>query len=396
MEENRRPQPGDLIWADRSDKGLPYNHCGIYESAGYVIHFASPEGSEINQENAVVHRTSFEHFKDGCTVKVIDIGNSLPAEETLRRAYQCIGMKGYNFTSFNCDHFATWCKTGKYRSIQVEQVKTILKELDNPLADVIVEAHDIEEKRKAQRLDKVYPAEENEIEDTLETNSIITETDPPVADDENDIEADYEIMEDDPCPEGEEEKGDTTEVIVREDNTGKDDGGILPPAKKAWYEKVGDVLKGLTYPVSGALEYLKRTGKIPVPINFLYLGAKVRNVIDNVVNKIKVFTGRLTPEQAAEERRNNEVALAGMIVAQKQKQPIRETLKQVFGKVGSVVKHVVQQVVTRVVPAPVRKAIKFGAQKILPAIVSGIKSFVEKAKEKAKGFFASIKRKIFG
>jgi len=396
MEENRKPQPGDLIWADRSVKGLPYNHCGIYEGAGYVIHFASPEGSEINQENAVVHRTSFEHFKDSCPVKIIDIKNRFSAEETLRRAYQRIGMRGYNFTTFNCDHFATWCKTGEYRSIQVEQVKTVLKEIDNPLTDIIVETQELEEMRKAQRLDKVYPAEKNEIEDNLETNSIITDTDPPVPDDENDIKADYEIMKDDPCPKDEKEKGDTTEVIVREDNSGKDDGGILPPAKKAWYERVGDVLKGLTYPVSGALEFLKRKGKIPVPINFLHVGAKVRNVIDNVVNKIKVFTGRLTPEQAVEERKNNEVALAGAIVAQKQKQPVKETLKQIFGKVGSVVKHVVQQVVTRVVPAPVRIAIETGIKILGPPIAIGIKSFVQKAVQGVKSFFGGIKRFIFG
>jgi cell wall-associated NlpC family hydrolase len=82
MDNNKEPKPGDLIWADRSEKGLPYNHCGIYEGAGYVIHFASPEGSEINQETAVVHETTFEHFKDGCPVKVIDLDNSLPAVET--------------------------------------------------------------------------------------------------------------------------------------------------------------------------------------------------------------------------------------------------------------------------------------------------------------------------
>jgi len=395
MEKTKELKPGDLIWADRSVQGLPYNHCGIYEGAGYVIHFASPEGSEINQENAVVHRADFEHFKDDCPVKVIDI-KGLPVEETLRKAHECIGMRGYDFTSFNCDHFATWCKTGEYRSLQVDQVKTVLKGLDDTLADIVCEMHDMEEKIKAERLDTVYPAKENEIEDTLETNSFITDTVPPVADDEKVIKPDFEIMEDDPCPKDEAKEADTNQVIVREDNTGEDDGGILPPPKKAWYERVGNVLKVITYPVSAALEFLKRKSLIPIPVNFLHIGSKVRNVIDNVVTGIKVFTGRLTPKQAVEERKNNETALAGHIIAQKQNLPIKEGLKQTFGMIGSKIKHVVQQVVTQIVPEPVSTAIIAGAKKILTTVANGVKSFVQKAGEKVKGFFASIKRKIFG
>jgi hypothetical protein len=388
MGTNRELKPGDLIWADRSAKGLPYNHCGIYEGAGYVIHFASPEGSETSEETAVVHRAAFEHFKDDCLVKVIEIGNSFSAEETIRRAQSCFGMQGYNFLTFNCDHFATWCKTGVYRSIQVDKVKTVLKELDSSLADIICEMHDMAEMLEPQRLDKVLPAHKNEIEDTLETNSFITETIPPVPDDKNDIQADYEIMESEPCPQDE---------TKEDDGDGNEDGG-LPPAKKAWYEKVGNVLKSLTYPVSGALEYVKRKGLIPAlqNVNFLHLGAKVRNVIDNVVTNIKVFTGRMTKEQAYQERMNNETALAGYKIAQKQKQPIKETLKQTFGVIGSTIKHLVLQSVTRIVPAPIREAIKVGAQTIGTTVVSGIKAFAQKAVQGVKSFGGWLKRKIFG
>jgi hypothetical protein len=396
MEANKEPQPGDLIWANRSVKGLPYNHCGIYEGAGYVIHFASPEGSEISEETAVVHRMTFEHFKDGCPVKIIDIENSLSAEETLSNARKCIEMQGYNFASFNCDHFATWCKTGEYRSIQADTIKTGLKELElegvgGSVVKLVCEIHDIAEMLKAPRLDTVYPAAENEIEDTLETNSFVTETIPPVPDDENDIQPDYEIMEGEPYP-----KDETKEIDTGEDDGNEDEG--LPPAKKAWYERVGGVLKFITYPVSGALEFLRRTDRIPIlrHVNFIHLGAKVRNVIDNIVTGIKVFTGRLTKEQAYEERMNNEAALAGYIIAEKQNQPVKERLKQTFGVIGSKIKHIVQQAVTRIVPAPVRNAIKTGARKIGTAFATGVKTFFQKAKEKAKSFFGSIKRKLFG
>jgi len=384
MENERKPQSGDLIWADRSPK--PYNHCGIYEGAGYVIHFAAPDGSETNAENAEVHRTSFERFADGCPVKVIDIEGSKSPEETLRRARNCIGMKGYHLTTFNCDHFATWCKTGKYHSIQVDAVKSVLEELDNPIAKLVCEVHDIAEKIKAPRLDTVYPKEENEILETLQTNAYVTETIPPVPDEENDIQSDYEIV-----VEGEPDV-EVNEVI--DDEQGDAD---LPPAKKAWYEKVGDKLKDMTYPISGGLEYLKRTGKFPIleAFNFHHLGAKVRNVIDNVVNTIKVFTGRMTKEQALEERMNNETALVGQVIAQKQTTPVNKVLQTVFGKVGSIVKHVVQQVATRIVPA-VRKVIKTGAKKIGTAIASGVRTVWQDAKEKVKGFFHKVGQKLFG
>ena len=147
MDAKQEPQPGDLIWVNRSIKGLSYNHCGIYEGEGYVIHFAAPEGLEINPENAIVHRTTFEKFKDGCPVRVIDIEDCFSVDETLRLARACIGKTGYNFFSFNCDHFATWCKTGKYRSIQVDDAKAILREtgIGGPISEIACTIHDIAE-----------------------------------------------------------------------------------------------------------------------------------------------------------------------------------------------------------------------------------------------------------
>jgi len=61
-------------------------------------------------------------------------------------------VRGYNLATFNCDHFATWCKTGKFHSIQVDDVKTTLREMDNPVANIACEIHDIAEMVKAPRL----------------------------------------------------------------------------------------------------------------------------------------------------------------------------------------------------------------------------------------------------
>jgi len=117
MNESKAPVPGDIVWADR----IVYKHCGIYIGEGRVIHFAAPEGSEINEENAVVHETSYEEFSDGCPVTVYPVQGGYPAEETIARAKSQIGKKGYDFLLSNCDHFAMWCKTGEHRSVQVEK-----------------------------------------------------------------------------------------------------------------------------------------------------------------------------------------------------------------------------------------------------------------------------------
>ena len=162
MKTKRKIQPGDILWVDR---GL-YHHCGIYEDGGTVIHFAAPEGSEISAGNAVIHRTTFEHFKDGCPVRVVDIEGGFSAEETLRRARSRLGEKGYDFTANNCDHFAVWCKTGEHRSLQVESVKNTLKTIvteskkaDEQLGaavgsvvDIACQIHGIAERFKAAKI----------------------------------------------------------------------------------------------------------------------------------------------------------------------------------------------------------------------------------------------------
>jgi len=394
-EHNREPQPGDLVWADRIAKGLPYNHCGIYEGAGYVIHFAAPSGMEISSENAVVHRATFERFQDGCQVKVLDVDSRFTPEETLRRARSCMGHRGYNFATFNCDHFATWCKTGEYRSIQVDDVKTVLREMDNPVADIVCDIHDIAEKINAPRLDAVYPERESEILGNIETNAYITESIPPTPGDDSDVAPEYEVISKDEVgdyPTLEPYNEDVNDAVVDDE----DEDGPPPPPKKPWYEKVGDFLKGITYPITLGLEFLKKKVPILMPIPFLSIGAKVRNVIDNVVTTIKVATGRMTKEEALQERMNNETALAGAIVQQKQRHPIINVIKTVFGKVGSAVKHVAQQVVARIVPAPIRNFIKTGFQKTVGAIVTGVKNVVKKVGEGIKGFFGKVKQFLFG
>jgi hypothetical protein len=404
--EYQDPKPGDLIWADRSVKGRPYNHCGIYEGTGTIIHFAAPEGEETNPENAYVHRISFSRFKDGCPIKVMNnIQDCLEPEETLAKARSCMrggdhDFGGYNFATNNCDHFAMWCKTGERRSLQVEGVKAVLKSLDNPVADIACDIHDIAETFKSASIDSKLKEKKEETYAKHEMNSMFSETVQPAPEEQ------AEPSQSKPL-EGEWHSG--NEIAATASSAAADDGeeppsGDSPPAKKrSWYEKLAEKLKGLTYPVAAALEVAKRTpfiaDKFPIlkKLNFPHLASKVRNVIDNVGTTIKKFLGLITTEQAAEERKNNETAFAGNIIAKNiLNHPIAKRLKQACGVVGSMVKQVAQQVILRKVPAPVRNIIIAGAQAIGSKIASGVKSFAMQKASVVAGFFSKIKKKILG
>ncbi|MFM8433726.1 MAG: lecithin retinol acyltransferase family protein, partial [Planctomycetia bacterium] len=68
-----------------------------------------------------VVRTSFEEFADGKPVVVVnDPPPAHPPEEIAARAHEAVGCDGYCPVAANCEHFATWCATGRRRSRQVE------------------------------------------------------------------------------------------------------------------------------------------------------------------------------------------------------------------------------------------------------------------------------------
>ena len=88
-----------------------FNHHGIDLGDGTVAHYL--EGREIL-------RSPVEEFSQGQPLSVIDHANASPAGVTLRRAVSRIGEQNYNLLFNNCEHFATWCKTGRHRSGQIE------------------------------------------------------------------------------------------------------------------------------------------------------------------------------------------------------------------------------------------------------------------------------------
>ena len=90
-----------------------FNHHGIDLGDGTVAHYL--EGREIL-------RSPISEFSQGEVVSVLNHANASPAGVTLRRAMGRLGEQNYNLLFNNCEHFASWCKTGRHRSEQVDSV----------------------------------------------------------------------------------------------------------------------------------------------------------------------------------------------------------------------------------------------------------------------------------
>ena len=88
-----------------------FNHHGIDLGDGTVAHYL--EGREIL-------RSPLEDFSQGQPITVVDHPGASTPGVTLRRALSRIGEQNYNLLFNNCEHFATWCKTGRHRSGQID------------------------------------------------------------------------------------------------------------------------------------------------------------------------------------------------------------------------------------------------------------------------------------
>jgi len=97
-----------------------YRHHGIDMGDGTVIHFS---GEPLHQVEAKVCRIPMDAFLQGGRKVVVRYAEGievLPVEETLQLAEKHLDKTGYNLFRNNCEHFATYCKTGKKYSLQIK------------------------------------------------------------------------------------------------------------------------------------------------------------------------------------------------------------------------------------------------------------------------------------
>lgn len=106
--------PGDHVWAER-DWGW-WSHHGIYVDDDTIIHRVRGEG---------VTWTTVKKFRNGEVLRIKDYGSQdklFAPIGVAERAIDRLGEKGYDLTDRNCEHFATWCVTGKSLSQQVKEI----------------------------------------------------------------------------------------------------------------------------------------------------------------------------------------------------------------------------------------------------------------------------------
>ena len=140
---------GDQLHVDRefwNQDGI-YKHHGIDCGDGTVIHYRKP--SEI------VERTSFATFSRGNPVYSLEYskGFCFVPEVVVERAESRLGEDKYNLLFNNCEHFATWCKTGISDSKQIREfIPAIGKLKTSSLYEPIKQALQGKDKNNAEKM----------------------------------------------------------------------------------------------------------------------------------------------------------------------------------------------------------------------------------------------------
>ena len=98
--------------------GLIYSHHGIYAGEGTVFHF---KGEEKEKHDPVIILTEIESFLNNGKLRRRNYRERLPHSESLRIAQRHLSERGYSLPFNNCEHFATYCATGKKKSKQVRR-----------------------------------------------------------------------------------------------------------------------------------------------------------------------------------------------------------------------------------------------------------------------------------
>ncbi len=103
---------GDHIFVHR----MGYTHHGIDAGDGTVIHYTGEVGQKAD---AVIRRTRIDAFACGRPIQVRAYAAYDPLDVVVDRATSRLGETKYHFAFNNCEHFATWSKTGEHKSEQV-------------------------------------------------------------------------------------------------------------------------------------------------------------------------------------------------------------------------------------------------------------------------------------
>ena len=129
---------GRLVMRKLSKGEFYYEHHGILESSNMVIHEPGQllsTGSRIGLTNLAAFQSNLVFglplFKEEHEITMSKRGRSrFTRREIVRRARLMLNKEihdpatpdvvGYDLIDRNCEHFAHWCRTGEWRSFQIE------------------------------------------------------------------------------------------------------------------------------------------------------------------------------------------------------------------------------------------------------------------------------------
>lgn len=115
-------RPGDHICCRRY--GLVYAHHGIYLGGDQVVHYSDSAGIG-RKAGACVGVSTLSEFLRGDPLRRVKYSDAHSGEQALLRAEKLLEAGGYSVIWNNCEHFATFCVTGRRRSVQVLRALTI-------------------------------------------------------------------------------------------------------------------------------------------------------------------------------------------------------------------------------------------------------------------------------
>lgn len=110
---------GEHIYVTRP---LGYTHHGIDCGDGTVIHFTGEPGKKAD---ASIARSTMAQFAQDSIVHMREYSEQDAPLTVISRAESKLGSKDYNLLTNNCEHFATWCCTGRIASQQVRRVSSL-------------------------------------------------------------------------------------------------------------------------------------------------------------------------------------------------------------------------------------------------------------------------------
>ena len=115
---------GDQIYVMREFLNFQgvYEHHGIDCGDGTVIHYRKP--------SETIERTSIATFTRGGKLYLKQYQVGYIADTTISRAQSRLGEQKYNLLFNNCEHFASWCKTGIAISQQIQNFIPFIDQID--------------------------------------------------------------------------------------------------------------------------------------------------------------------------------------------------------------------------------------------------------------------------